>query len=426
MTKINIKNENIFNFGGIYHVADKFDETIGKTIVETLGERRSINAMYQYDDVFRSIACSYMCGGDCLEDVANLKDGLDRRKGTRTPSPDTIGRILKGLATENIGYRCENSNHTYEFNACEKMHELLLKCLLKTGQIKEGQSVNVDFDHQFIPTEKHDACYSYKKAFGYFPGVMTIGDKIVGIENRDGNTNVRFCQSKTLERMLGRLKNVCGVSINIFRADCGSFSEAIVETVSSNCKTFYIRANNCKERTESFDDITDWIDAEIGYEKYAVSSVPFTNFHNINGLRLVIQRQTISHHGTLFDTEYKYRCILTNDWEHAEAEIIGIYNERGASERIFDQMNNDFGWSHLPFSFMNENAVFLLATAIVKNFYSWIIVKISDKVEGLENTSRLKRFIFKFVSVPAKWVRTGRQWVLNLYTNHQFYTEIFT
>lgn len=112
---------------------------------------------------------------------------------------------------------------------------------------------------------------------------MTIGDKIVGIENRDGNTNVRFCQSKTLERMFSRLKNVCGLSINMFRADCGSFSEAIVETVSSNCKTFYIRANNCKERTESFDGITYWTDVEIGYEKYDVSSVEFANFSNVNG-----------------------------------------------------------------------------------------------------------------------------------------------
>ena len=35
-----------------------------------------------------------------------------------------------------------------------------------------------------------------------------------------------------------------------------------------------------------------------------------------------------------------------------------IYNERGASEKNFDIQNNDFGWSHLPFSFMAENMVF--------------------------------------------------------------------
>jgi len=30
-----------------------------------------------------------------------------------------------------------------------------------------------------------------------------------------------------------------------------------------------------------------------------------------------------------------------------------------------------------------------------------------------------------FVSVPAKWVRTGRQNVLNLYTNKTYYSEVF-
>lgn len=332
-------------------------------------KRFSINAVYQYDEVFRAIVCNYMCGGDCLEDILRLKEGLDSRKGTRTPSPDTIGRILKGLASENISYRCEKSKHTYEFNACERMNELLLKCLMATGQIKSGESVNVDFDHQFIPTEKHDAYY-YKKAFGYFPGVMTVGDKIVGIENRDGNTNVRFYQGETLERMFNRLKSICNISINRFWADCGSFSESIVETVASHCKTFYIRANNYKDRTDNFEDITDWYDVEIGNDKYAVSSVNFTNFSKVKGLRLVVQRQSVRVPDSLFKTEYKYRCILTNDWVHTKEEIIGIYNERGASERVFDQKNNDFGWSHLPFSFMKENAVFLLTTAVVKNFYS--------------------------------------------------------
>jgi len=69
-------------------------------------------------------------------------------------------------------------------------------------------------------------------------------------------------------------------------------------------------------------------------------------------------------------------------------------------------LNNDFGWSHLPFSFMAENMVFMMVTAMLKNFY-------------------LKAFILHFVSVPAKWVRTGRRNVLNLYTNKAYYSEVF-
>ena len=108
-----------------------------------------------------------------------------------------------------------------------------------------------------------------------------------------------------------------------------------------------------------------------------------------------------------------------------EKDIITIYNERGASEKNFDIQNNDFGWSHLPFSFMAENMVFMMVTAMLKNFYLYLVRHISEKVKPLKKTSRLKAFILHFVSVPAKWVRTGRQNVLNLYTNKTYYSEVF-
>jgi len=111
--------------------------------------------------------------------------------------------------------------------------------------------------------------------------------------------------------------------------------------------------------------------------------------------------------------------------ELTEKDIITFYNERGASEKNFDIQNNDFGWSHLPFSFMAENMVFMMVTAMLKNLYLYLVRHISDKVKPLKKTSRLKAFILHFVSVPAKWVRTGRQNVLNLYTNKTYYAEVF-
>ena len=127
----------------------------------------------------------------------------------------------------------------------------------------------------------------------------------------------------------------------------------------------------------------------------------------------------------IFGVICTYRCILTNNRTSIEKGIITFYNERGASEKNFDIQNNDFGWSHLPFSFMAENMVFMMVTAMLKNFYHYLIRNISEKVKPLKKTSRLKAFILHFVSVPAKWVRTGRQNVLNLYTNKTYYSEVF-
>ena len=51
-----------------------------------------------------------------------------------------------------------------------------MNCLLSTGQLKEGEGYDVDFDHQFIETEMYDAKPTYKKFLGYRPDMAVIGD----------------------------------------------------------------------------------------------------------------------------------------------------------------------------------------------------------------------------------------------------------
>ena len=332
MTKVAIKNENITSFGGIYHIMDVFSKLDFEKLTESvLGKRGSRGKAFSHGSIFGSLFFSYLCGGDCLEDINALIGQFRQRPNTLLPGADTVGRGLKELAEENIVYKSETSGKSYSFNTAEKLNTLLLRMIRRMGLIKAGSHVDLDFDHQFVPAHKFDAKYSYKQDHGYFLGWASIGGIIVGGENRDGNTNVRFHQEDTLRRIMNRVTSELGVVIERFRADCGSFSK----------------------------------------------------------------------------------------------EIITFYNERGASEKNFDIQNNDFGWSHLPFSFMAENMVFMMVTAMLKNFYLYLVRHISEKVKPLKKTSRLKAFILHFVSVPAKWVRTGRQDVLNLYTNKTYYSEVF-
>ena len=229
--------------------------------------------------------------------------------------------------------------------------------------IKVGSHVDLDFDHQFIPAHKFDAKYSYKQALGYFPGWASIGGIIVGGENRDGNTNVKFHQEDTLRRIMDRVTSELGVVIERFRADCGSFSKEIIQTVEQRCNTFYIRAANCGSRYENFQQLKEWKDVEVGYEKCDVTSLSMDNLIEGKSYRLVVQRSPLKdkegkQRTDMYGVIYTYRCILTNNWTSTEKDIITFYNERGASEKNSDIQNNDFGWSHLPFSFMAENIGF--------------------------------------------------------------------
>lgn len=207
--------------------------------------------------------------------------------------------------------------------------------------------------------------------------------------------------------------------------DCGSCSREIVETVEKHSEHFYIRANRCGSLYDSLLALRGWKRKEINGIEYEVNSI-LTEKWEDKTYRLVIQRvRRMNGDLDLWEGEYTYRCILTNDYESSEKEIVEFYNLRGGKERIFDDMNNGFGWNRLPKSFMGENTVFLLLTALIRNFYKFIMARLDVKRFGLKATSRIKAFVFKFISVPAKWVRTSRQYVLNIYSCNNAYADVF-
>ena len=278
MTKVAIKNENIISFGGIYHIMDVFSKLDFEKLTESvLGKRGSSGKAFSHGSIFGSLFFSYLCGGDCLEDINALIGQFRQRPNTLLPGADTVGRGLKELAEENTVYKSEASGKSYSFNTAEKLNTLLLRMIQRMGLIKVGSHVDLDFDHQFVPAHKFDAKYSYKQDFGYYPGWASIGGIIVGGENRDGNTNVRYHQEDTLRRIMDRVTSELGVVIERFRADCWSFSKEIIQTVEQRCNTFYIRAANCGSRYENFQQLKEWKNVEIGYEKCDVTSISMDN-----------------------------------------------------------------------------------------------------------------------------------------------------
>ena len=60
--------------------------------------------------------------------------------------------------------------------------------------------------------------------------------------------------------------------------DCGSYSQEIIEEVTKHTTHFYIRANNYLSLVHDLRDNDDWKCVEINFEKYTLTSIPFTDF----------------------------------------------------------------------------------------------------------------------------------------------------
>ena len=162
MAKIQTKSERLTPFGGLFSIMEQFDSTLGL---------RCRSFGYQYSEIIRSLISIYFCVGSCIEDVTtHLMNHLSLHPTLRTCSSDTILRAIKELTQENISYTSDMGK-TYDFNTADTLNTLLLNCIFASGQLKEGEMYDVDFDHQFIETEKYDAKPTYKKFLGYRPGV---------------------------------------------------------------------------------------------------------------------------------------------------------------------------------------------------------------------------------------------------------------
>ena len=75
----------------------------------------------------------------------------------------------------------------------------------------------------------------------------------------------------------------------------------------------------------------------------------------------------------------------------------------------------------MPFSFLQENTVFLIMMAICRNQFHYLTDFISRKPDFINPTYRLKKFIFRFMVVPSKWIKQGRRYILKLFTAKKYH-----
>ena len=419
---LKISDSKLTPFGGLHLIhkqlkskklSDFIDSKLGSR-VKTVG--------YNYSDILTTRIYTSFCGGSATEDVNYIREHtLAHLKNFAVPSPDTILRGDVELSTP-CDYITTASGTKNKINVNTRMNQLLIGCakhfdIFQTTS--ELQDLTYDFDHQFIAAEKYDATYSYKKEKGYFPGVVSMQGVPVYIEGRNGNCNVKTEQLATHQRAIEALSSQ-EIFPNRARMDAGSYIKEVVDFFHSKNILFTIRANQSQALLETASRNKDWNNCTIGIQDMQVTSLAYLfgdAAHRIVAYRVPNKSKQIN---TTTKDAFKYMFIITNDWEMSEKQVIEYYNARGASEKIFDIQNNDFNWNCMPHSVLEENTVYLIIMAIAHIIYKWLLSIFSELVDGLTNSSRLKKFIFRFVAVVAKITRSGRREIIAIATDNMF------
>lgn len=419
--KVTKSGERITPFGGFNFVFNSFKDCgLSDLIDKQLGMRVKTFG-FSYSDIFTNHLAIYFNGGDCTEDINDhLRGHLRNVRGMNVCSADTILRGIGELSEDTLFFDNPASGAKHEFNLNPRLNDLMVKALKQTGQLKKDGVYDLDYDNQVQPTEKYDAEKTYKKTYGYQPGIASIGNLPVYIEGRNGNSPAKYLQTETLGRAFSSLGEN-GIRIGRFRADSASYQKGVVDVVERNSGSFYIRAKRCAKMDDMIGSVAQdrWEKIRLGTQEMEVADIrDYRPFGGDKPYRLVVSRiKRRDGQADLFSGEaYTYRGILTNDLRGSNKDTVAFYNARGESERVFDVMNNDFGWAKMPCSFLSGNTAFMIMTAIYANFYSYLVGEYSKKLPWLKPSYRLKKFIFRFIAVAGKWIRTGRNHVLKLYT----------
>ena len=422
--KITTSKEKITPFGGFNFCYKLLTDTgICQLIDHHLGKRGK-KAGFAYSEIFMNHLAIFLNGGDCTEDIGEHLGGhLSQVRGLSVCSADTI---LRGIKELSVPTRCIPSRNgvAHYFNSNSSLNALLVQALKKTGQLQTDQSYTLDYDNQIIATEKYDALNTYKRCYGYQPGVASIGKSIVYIEGRNGNSQAKYQQPQTLQGVFSLLDRQ-KITVQRFRADSCSYQQKVVQLVTEKSQYFYIRTTRSADMERQVSKIAPsaWKRIRLGVQQIQVAQIKdYIPFEGKQTYRLVVSRKKRNDAQTSLFTEdaYEYHAILTNDEQWNNQQVVQFYNQRGNAERLFDVMNNDFGWKKLPCSFLHENTAFMLMTALYANLYQFMLTTFAKKLDWVKENFRLKKFIFRFITVAAKWIKTARQYRLKLYTQKDY------
>jgi len=417
-------------FGGLNFVIEELNrQKIGTILNEGLpnlvGQSR-----YDWKDLLYSYWSVFFCGGDLS---SNFKSSLDQIPYFSVPSPDRVLNRLKFITKPSITFKPKRAKFNHEFAIDPELNGLNLKVLKQLFPELSERNLTLDYDNTVCYTGKKDALLTYKKETGYQPGVGFIGSKVVFVENRNGNSTAHVLQENTLERMFKQLIEN-NISISRFRADSASYNWETIRIIDKYTNAFYVRARMSEVLERAISGIEKWeivgdpknqiYRGETIFTPFARAARDSKSSHDLKEYRLIITKEKRKDgQVNLFTSEaYLYSSIVTNDRSMSMNEIVFFYNKRGAIEKEFEVLKYDFGWNKLPFSQLSQNNTYLIVTAICKNIYHYLINYFSQNVSNLKPTFRIKKFIFRFITIPAKWVSHSREMHLKVFGNVAFKT----
>jgi hypothetical protein len=405
-------------FGGINFMEADFNSLNFEPLITQHPGLRSHQAVYSYGDVLKHLLLMFAIGGDVLDDLHTLKAQLQDHPHLSICSPDTMEYVCNQLKTATL---CQLTDKGVQhlINEHEGFNKLLAAISLTGAILNTKDAYTLDYDGHIVENTKGDNACNYKHTRSYYPVVCSINKLPVYMQNRRGNTPESYGHLCIIQQAISNCRAL-QLKVAKFRADACCYEQKTLAWLEKNNLVYYIRAEMNAGLRIALEDEREWMPAMLGYRQIEVCSITEPLFGKKEPCRrIVAYRYKVTGQLSLEDGSegFRYYAIVTND-EHSDARhCIAFYNQRGCQgEHHFKELDRDFGWSKLPFDNMATNTVYMYMTVIAYLLFNVMKLRYAKRCSFVRAEMRLKNFILHFVTLTAKWIKTGRQHILKLFT----------
>lgn len=405
-----IRDISIDSYGGLQFFHRFIEKTnFEKIIRQELGERPA-QAQYSYKDVITSFTANCLAGGSYTEDLNILRDKQSSLAGNSYCSSDTFTRVTRQLIDmDHMELKQTTKGTETEFFFNRPLNRVLLLSF-KRYFGKEGYKT-LDHDHTKIFTNKPDAKACYKGK-GYYASFFSSDQIPLYVSMQSGNATPKSDLPEVLRQGLEAIRDG-GLSFEIFRADGACYSEDVIRLIGEYCKYYIVRSQKSSYRQKAIDlsackQVTiDKINYRIFEEEDVFGEKPCRR----------VYYQVVKEEKDLF-SDQEFSEIITNlsEEEFSTGQVIAFYFARGAEERMFDEMKNDFILAHLPFSEAPFNLCYALMSALslllFRAFKKFVHGVVGDYILP---KMRVKQILFRLLAFPARMIHRSRRHIYNFY-----------
>ncbi len=359
-----------------------------------------------------SLVHGMLAGADSIDDMNVLRAGSTGMVlGHRVMAPSTLGTFLRA----------------FTFGHVRQLDRVLDQAVVRAWAAGAGPGdgiplvVDVDsFLGEVYGYQKQGASYGYTKKLGYHPILAVRADtgEVLHIRNRKGAANTQRGVARFIDELLARVGRTGHAGEIIIRADTGFENHKLLAELDKRGIRFSIGVKLSKTIRALIEQIpeTDWVTV-ADYPDGGEAQVAETT---LKGFRLIVRRTRLSGKQADLFPNWRHHAFATNrsvpvlvaDTDHRDHATIEL-----AIRDLIDQ-----ALAHFPSGRMHANSAWTVIAALAHNLGRWSTqLGLPDRPV---QTARARRR--QLLQIPARLVRTSRQWTLRMPARWPWQTDFNT